>query len=167
MPVSSGWQETYADSVRRLARDGVDSGLADLFLDATRRAAPAKNAIGEARARSAAEAFLYRRLETLPTTAGHFRLNAELPISFDGNGAMEVDLLCKERKLAIEIDGAHHFADAEAYRRDRRKDVLLQENGYHVLRFLADDVGERLDGVLDAILRAWEHRRATSGEGCR
>lgn len=27
------------------------------------------------------------------------------------------------------------------YRRDRRKDQLLQENGYFVLRFLAEDVG--------------------------
>jgi len=31
-------------------------------------------------------------------------------------------------------------AGAEAYRRDRRKDILLQENGYLVLRFLAEDV---------------------------
>jgi very-short-patch-repair endonuclease len=30
---------------------------------------------------------------------------------------------------------------------------LLQENGYFVLRFLAEDVGKELDAVLDAILR--------------
>ena len=41
----------------------------------------------------------------------------------------------------------------EAYRRDRRKDARLQENGYFVLRFLAEDVGKCLDDVLDAILR--------------
>jgi hypothetical protein len=52
-----------------------------------------------------------------------------------------------------------HLDDAEAYRRDRRKDLLLQENGYLVLRFLAEDVGKRLDAVLDAILRAMAHRR--------
>jgi len=40
---------------------------------------------------------------------------------------------------------AQLLADAEAYRRDRRKDALLQENGYIVLRFLAEDVGKRLD----------------------
>ena len=45
-----------------------------------------------------------------------------------------------------------------AYRRDRRKDQLLQENGYFVLRFLAEDVGKELDMVLDAILRALSHR---------
>jgi very-short-patch-repair endonuclease len=35
---------------------------------------------------------------------------------------------------------------------------LLQENGYHVLRFLCEDVGKRLDEVLDAIIRALSHR---------
>lgn len=40
------------------------------------------------------------------------------------------------------------------YRRDRRKDMLLQQNGYLVLRFLAEDVGKELDSVLDGILRA-------------
>ena len=39
-----------------------------------------------------------------------------------------------------------------AYRRDRRKDQLLQENGYLVLRFLTEDVGKELDVVLDAYL---------------
>ncbi len=46
------------------------------------------------------------------------------------------------------------------YRRDRRKDALLQENGYLVLRFLAEDVGKYLDQVLDAILRALSHQKA-------
>jgi hypothetical protein len=31
---------------------------------------------------------------------------------------------------------------------------LLQENGYVVLRFLAEDVGKELDFVLDTIVRA-------------
>ena len=42
---------------------------------------------------------------------------------------------------------------------DRRKDALLQENGYFVLRFLAEDIGKRLDEILDTILRAVVHRR--------
>jgi very-short-patch-repair endonuclease len=98
-------------------------------------------------------------LETLPETAGRFRLNVELPIPFDGRGRMEVDLLCADTCVAVELDGAQHLADAQAYRRDRRKDYLLQENGYLVLRFLAEDVGKSLDEVLDAILRALAHRR--------
>ncbi len=73
---------------------------------------------------------------------------------------MEVDLLCEDLRIAIELDGGQHVDDAEAYRRDRRKDLLLQENGYFVLRFLAEDVGKRLDAVLDAILRALAHQRS-------
>lgn len=73
---------------------------------------------------------------------------------------MEVDLLAADERIAIEIDGGQHLGDAEAYRRDRRKDLLLQENGYLVLRFLAEDAGKRLDAVLDAILRTCPATRA-------
>ena len=99
-----------------------------------------------------------QRLATLAATSGKFKLNVELPIPFDGWGNMEVDLLCTEARIAIEIDGRQHLASVEAYRRDRRKDILLQENGYFVLRFLAVDVGQNLDFVLDAILRAMVNR---------
>ncbi|MGH9371966.1 MAG: DUF559 domain-containing protein [Vicinamibacterales bacterium] len=58
------------------------------------------------------------------------------------------------------VGGAQHLADPAAYRRDRRKDQLLQENGYFVLRFLAEDVGKELDLVLNAILRSLSQRRA-------
>jgi very-short-patch-repair endonuclease len=109
--------------------------------------------------RSATEAFLYRRLQTLAGTAGRFRLNAGLPIPFDGFSGMEVDLLCDSPRLVIELDGAQHLGDPAAYRRDRRKDQLLQENGYVVLRFLAEDVAKNLDAVLDAILRSLANRR--------
>ena len=52
-----------------------------------------------------------------------------------------------------------HLGDPEAYRRDRRKDQLLQEHGYFVLRFLAEDVGKCLEQVLDTILRVVSHRQ--------
>ena len=80
---------------------------------------------------------MYRRLETVPDIGGRFRLNAELPIPFDGNGHLEVDLVCENARLAIELDGPQHLDGVEASRRDRRKDLFLQENGYFVLRFLA------------------------------
>ena len=156
LPIDPEWKRDYAASVRRLIRDGVDVPLANLFVHVARP--PSSIAEGENRARSASEAFLFRRLQTLAETAGRFRLNVELPISFDGNGKMEVDLLCAEAGIVIELDGAQHFADAEAYRRDRRKDALLQQNGYFVLRFLTEDVGRHLDQILDAVLAALVHR---------
>jgi very-short-patch-repair endonuclease len=157
LPVDPHWKNEYAATVRRLVRDGVDAPLANLFVHAARAVPP--EAQGANRARSATEAFLYRRLETLPDFSGRFRLNAELPIPFDGNGRMEVDLVCEDARVAIELDGPQHLEGADAYRSDRRKDLLLQENGYFTLRFLAEDVGKHLDAVLDAIKRALSHRR--------
>ena len=156
LPIDPEWKREYAASVRRLVRDGVDVPLADLFTRAAQ--APKPGAEGVARARSATEAFLFRRLQTLEATTGRFQLNVELPIPFDAKGRMEVDFLCESARLVIELDGAQHLADAEAYRRDRRKDVALQERGYFVLRFLAEDVGKHLDDVLDGILRALAHQ---------
>jgi very-short-patch-repair endonuclease len=156
LPISPEWKRDYAASVRRLIRDGVDVPLASLFVHVAR--SPDDNAEGEDRARSASEAFLFRRLQTLPGTSGRFHLNVKLPIAFDGAGEMEADLLCAQSGVVIELDGAQHLADAEAYRRDRRKDTLLQQNGYFVLRFLAEDAGKRLDQVLDTIMAALVHR---------
>jgi superfamily II DNA or RNA helicase/very-short-patch-repair endonuclease len=158
LPINPEWKSQYAASVRRLVRDGVESPLANLFVDLAVIRPP--NAESANRARSASESFLYRRLETLAATNGKFRLNAELPIPFDGRGRMEVDLLCAPSRIAIELDGGQHLGDADAYRRDRRKDALLQENGYLILRFLTEDVGKHLDRVLDAILRALSHQDA-------
>ena len=153
LPIDPEWKKDYATSVRRLIRDGVDLPLGNLFVTATR----ANN--DHERSRSASEAFLFQRLESLPETAGLFRLNAKLPIPFDGWGEMEIDLFCADLKLAIEIDGPQHLSDPAAYRRDRRKDSLLQESGCHILRFLAEDLGKHLDATLDAILRAITHLR--------
>jgi len=163
LPVDPEWKKDYAASVQRLIRDGVDPPLANLFVHAVRTVS--HDAEGANRARSATEAFLYRRLETLSQTAGRFHLNAELPIPFDGWGKMEVDLFCADARLAIELDGAQHLTNPDAYRRDRRKDQLLQEHGYFVLRFLAEDVGTHLDDVLDAIMRVLSHRVGTSQPG--
>jgi superfamily II DNA or RNA helicase len=158
LPSDPVWKRDYSGSVRRLVRDGVDTPLASLFVHAARTVPP--DADGADRARSATEAFLYRRLETLPETKARFSVNVALPIAFDGVGKLEVDLLCSDVRVAVELDGAQHLSDPVAYRRDRRKDQLLQENGYLVLRFLAQDVGKELDLVLDAILRALSHRQS-------
>ncbi|MEE8543476.1 MAG: DEAD/DEAH box helicase family protein [Gammaproteobacteria bacterium] len=160
LPSDPVWKRDYSGSVRRLVCDGVDVPLANPFVHAARPMPP--DADGADRARSATEAFLYRRLETLAETKGRFHLNVSLPIAFDGLGKLEVDLLCADARVAVELDGAQHLADPVAYRRDRRKDQVLQENGYLVLRFLAEDVGRELDLVLDTVLRALSHRRSTA-----
>jgi hypothetical protein len=111
------------------------------------------------RARSLAERFLFDALEALPETRGAFRLNARLPGVTFGSRDVEIDLAALELGLAIEVDGPFHFVDAESYRRDRRKDVLLQRQSLLVVRVLASDVVERLAEVLDTILENVRHAR--------
>ena len=151
LPAEPAWKNTYAATIRRLIRDGVDSPLGNLFLHAARTFPD--TAEGTTRARSSSEAFLFRRLQTLPQTRDKFRLNTRLNIPFGGFPDMEVDLTCDEAKLAIEIDGRQHLGDPTAYRRDRHKDQLLQEHNWLILRLLADDIAEKLDDLLDTILR--------------
>jgi len=109
-------------------------------------------------ARSAAEAMLFEALEATPATAGRFRLNESLSVRF-GPTAAEVDLLSRGDRIAIEIDGVHHFADLDRYRRDRDKDLLLQTQGLVVVRVLAEDVMRDARAVVSTVCRALAYRR--------
>jgi hypothetical protein len=50
----------------------------------------------------------------------------DLPIAFDGWSRMEVDLLCADSRVVVELDGGQPLSDPVAYRRDRHKDQLLR-----------------------------------------
>jgi very-short-patch-repair endonuclease len=109
-------------------------------------------------ARSAAERALFEALEAAPASRGCFSLNERIDVLF-GHRALEIDLACRSLRLAVEVDGYFHFQDPEAYRRDRRKDVLLQQEGYFVFRVLAEDITDRLDETVASIHRVMEKRR--------
>ncbi len=109
-------------------------------------------------ARSAAEAALLEALEATPATAGRFELNGYLSVRF-GSNALEVDLLDRRDRIAIEIDGYYHFGELDAYRRDRRKDLLLQTQGFMVIRVLAEDVMRDARLVMNAVCQALACRR--------
>jgi len=112
-------------------------------------------------ARSLAEATLFEALEATPATAGRFRLNESLAVRF-GPVAAEVDLLSRGDRIAIEIDGVHHFVDPARYRRDRRKDLLLQTHGFVVVRLLAEDVVRDVRAAVTVVSQALAYRL---GEG--
>lgn len=101
-------------------------------------------------ARSAAEALLHAVLQARPLTRDRFLLNAPLDFPF-GLRAAEGDLVATEARLVVEIDGYYHFRDADGYRRDRRKDAAMQEHGWFVLRFLAEDAVCDLENVIARI----------------
>jgi very-short-patch-repair endonuclease len=113
-------------------------------------------------ARSLAEATLFEALEATPATAGRFSLNESLSVRF-GPAAAEIDLLARGDRIAIEIDGVHHFDDLECYRRDRRKDLLLQMQGFVVVRLLAEDVMRDVQSAVNAVCQALAYRQAERG----
>lgn len=112
------------------------------------------------RARSEAERTLHDALARDPRTAGAFALNVR--ISVGSREAVEVDLVAETARLAVEIDGWYHFREPQGYRRDRSKDVLLQRAGFFVMRFLAEDVQDRLALIVDDIANGLGARRAAS-----
>lgn len=136
----------------------IAEGLVRLPAGARPRPAPrAATRLSCERARSLAEAALLEALEATPATAGRFALNQRISVSF-GSQAAEVDLLSRTDDIAIEVDGYHHFTDADHYRRDRRKDLLLQAHGYAVLRFLADDIIARPQDAVRTVAELLGHK---------
>jgi very-short-patch-repair endonuclease len=118
------------------------------------------------RARSRAARVLHEALARDARTAGRFARNVDVPI-YGGGPAVEVDLVAESARLAIEIDGWYHFRDPQGYRAARITDLRLQRAGFFVLRFPAEDVGERLDLIVDEIaiaVRGRAHRAPSPGE---
>lgn len=74
---------------------------------------------------SGIETLLWMRVRSL-------RRSIRRQVSIPGIG--RVDFLVGTR-LVIEVDGREHHSTAGAFERDRRRDALLAERGYRVLRF--------------------------------
>jgi very-short-patch-repair endonuclease len=62
-------------------------------------------------------------------------------------GPYTVDLICRERRLIIEVDGGQHADSA----RDGVRDKWLVDRNYRVLRFWNNDVLGNMAGVLEII----------------
>ncbi|HKT16259.1 MAG TPA: endonuclease domain-containing protein [Allosphingosinicella sp.] len=57
------------------------------------------------------------------------------------------DFFCSAKGLVVELDGDTHDAQADA-----KRDQALARQGFTVLRFTNREIGENLDGVIEAIL---------------
>ena len=68
-----------------------------------------------------------------------------------------IDLVCRERRLIVELDGGQHSERAE----DRRRDAQLRALSYRVIRLWNNDVIENLDGVLATLLSELEKQPLT------
>ena len=68
-------------------------------------------------------------------------------------GPFYCDLLCRQERLAIELDGVSHDVQPG---RDKWRDRILAGHGIRVLHFTNEDVFKHIDGVLIEIRRALE-----------
>ncbi len=66
-------------------------------------------------------------------------------------GPFIADFLCMDAMLVVEVDGSQHIGDV-AYDADRT--AYLANKGYRVIRVWNNDVMQRIDDVLAAILSA-------------
>lgn len=89
------------------------------------------------------ERLLWRALKQLPMDGSHFRRQAPV-------GPYVVDFFCPARRLIVELDGGHHNDD-ETAKRDRERQLWLEQEGYRVLRFWNSEINGDLTAVLERI----------------
>ncbi len=91
-----------------------------------------------------AEALLWQNLRS--RRLGDFKFRRQAWI-----GPFIADFICMDAMLIVEVDGNQH-GDAIAY--DDARTAFLASKGYRVIRVWNNDVTQRMDGVLAAILSA-------------
>jgi type I restriction enzyme M protein len=64
-----------------------------------------------------------------------------------------LDFYCREKKLAVELDGGQHN-DLNNRLKDERRTEFLSAQGIRVLRFWNDEMSQETEAVLESILRA-------------
>jgi len=101
--------------------------------------------------RGACEGLLYYMLEARRETRGRFATNVRLT-NTEGNRSHEVDLLCAQARLIIEIDGPEHN-NQHRKTTDSRKQKDLENQGYRVRRFSNEQVIENPVGVWQLIAK--------------
>ena len=75
---------------------------------------------------------------------GNFKFRRQVCI-----GPFIADFLCMDARLVVEVDGSRHNDDL-VY--DDSRTAFLATKGYRVIRVWNNDVMQRMDGVLAAIL---------------
>ncbi len=112
--------------------------------------------VGKARALRRAETQAERLLWSRPRDRrlGGYKFRRQHSL-----GRYVVDFLCAERRLAVEVDGGQHAADAA---RDRTRTHWLETRGIRVVRFWNNEVLENPDGVRSRLLEMLRHENTPS-----
>ena len=91
-----------------------------------------------------AERLLWKRLRNRGLSGLKFR--RQVPVD-----RYVVDFLCESAGIIVEVDGGQH---ASVGGNDARRDAVLAECGYLVLRYWNNDVLGNIEGVLTTILES-------------
>ncbi len=81
---------------------------------------------------SAAEQLLCKRIVADTELAPLLEFNRTVTVDLGQN--FRVDLLCRSRRVVVEVDGAEHRVTAGRYHTDCERDFRLMKHGYLVLR---------------------------------
>jgi hypothetical protein len=79
---------------------------------------------------------------------------AQYEVRLDGTFLGRADFAWPWLMLILEIDGFAYHSDRLAWQRDRDRQRALEEAGWTVRRFTADDVRHRPQAILDSLCRA-------------
>jgi len=111
---------------------------------------------------SRAERAVEQALETLPWAIGRAwnQTYQALPLE----PPVRLDLLWRAERCVVELDGPEHLEPLR-YEADRRRDWLLQRNGFVIARFTNDQVARDLVAVVSEIEQLVIARRRAIAEG--
>lgn len=98
---------------------------------------------------SPGEQMLAKALDAAADLRGLFEFNRRVATSTGMD--YRVDLLWREGRLVIEVDGYQYHSDREAFAADRQRDYALLISGYYVLRITYDEVRFDMTSVLAKI----------------
>jgi very-short-patch-repair endonuclease len=98
-----------------------------------------------------AEATLWRYLKNKQLENRRFRRQF-------GVDKYVLDFYCPSEKLAVELDGKHHYSE-EGMAYDSERDQFLVQQGIKVIRFENVEVFENINGVLDKIKSCFKRSR--------
>lgn len=105
-----------------------------------------KRARSMRKAMSPPELTLWQHLRALRSEGWHFRRQSPEPPYI-------LDFVRRRAKLVVEVDGVHH-SDAKQSAHDERRDAVLTQRGFRIMRFWASDVQREIEGVMEAIRAA-------------
>ncbi len=141
-----------ADTLANMTVPPPDVETASLFSSPAipeESATEAERIIGSPHPRSRGEQLLAERLTHDPQLSGLFGYNQ--PLQTRCGHRFIVDLLWREGRVVVEVDGYYFHSNSVAFADDRDRDYRLLLSGYRVLRLPHDEIVRDVDLAVEKI----------------